>query len=291
MVGGYLTGIAGSNTWTLDDTELKVTVLFNWLPVGGAVPPTATWFGYIKAMWNTYEAVNKADPSQKRKITFEPKVDPAGKPISVHQGTGVERADAATFYINDTSAASTIPHEFGHLVGLEDEYMRGAADYQRGTGEALPGGDTARAVEAKAVAQKMRPAIKSPKGSTETEGQACDRRLIAIKKVMTDEHLPMYYSDEYTRQIALEYKKLYTTAIDDDMIEALKTTAGDELDMANAREELVGSFEYTNASIMGQNALAQPGSKEHAHPVQPRHVRAFADIVAAQLGGGDWDVK
>jgi hypothetical protein len=39
-----------------------------------------------------------------------------------------------------TTSGDTAAHEFGHMVGLEDEYRLTAADYRRLTGTAPPAG-------------------------------------------------------------------------------------------------------------------------------------------------------
>ena len=44
------------------------------------------------------------------------------------------------------------------------------------------------------------------------------------------------------------------------------------------RERVVGTFQYTNTSIMGDMS-------DHTHPVAARHVRAFSDLVQRLLGG------
>ena len=52
------------------------------------------------------------------------------------------RANAGTWYIADTDAADTIAHEFGHLIGLRDEYQLHPGDFRAITGREPDVGST-----------------------------------------------------------------------------------------------------------------------------------------------------
>lgn len=132
-------------TWRLlpraAPTQIEVTAGINFVPDAGVTPPVATWFGYIASAWNKYSAVNSVT-GDTIDIRFNPVQSASGHTVNVHQGTGTERADSSNFYVADPAPQDTIPHEFGHLVGLQDEYQQSAADFQRETGMVAPVGAT-----------------------------------------------------------------------------------------------------------------------------------------------------
>ena len=55
----------------------------------------------------------------------------------------VDRANAGTWYVADTDAANSVPHEFGHLIGLRDEYQLHPGDFRAITGREPDVGSTA----------------------------------------------------------------------------------------------------------------------------------------------------
>lgn len=50
----------------------------------------------------------------------------------------------------------------------------------------------------------------------------------------------------------------------------------------NWREQVLGSFQVTSTSIMGDMTA------DHDHAVAPRHVRAYAGYIQRILGRGTW---
>lgn len=283
-VGGWQYVVAGAFDYQITGDAINVTVKINFVPDAGVTVPVSQWFGYVTATWNHYTAVNQTDRTQKRRVEFKP-VQAAGMhDVTVHAGGG--RANAGEYYVGDTRAANTIPHEFGHLVGLEDEYERSAADYKRVTGEEPPAAAT-DTLTAAITAGEIRAAIMQPEHLFEFHTTAVERRMGALNRVLYANHFPTYYSTPETRAVAAAYKTVYGNELSADIV--AQVDQDDEVsNFRDWREGVVGIFEYTNTSIMGNPDLAVAGTPEHDHPVQPRHVRHFAQLVEAFLGHGAW---
>jgi hypothetical protein len=130
-------------------TELRVKVRIRLTGERATPAHIAVWQNGIAAKWNTAFHVENG---RRIPIVFEP-VWNAGSPhheIELHKPP-VVREDAENWYAGpavnvaagatqDTTDANTAAHEFGHLIGLADEYRLTAADYQRITGTAPPPG-------------------------------------------------------------------------------------------------------------------------------------------------------
>ncbi len=283
-VGGWQYVVAGAFDYQITGDAINVTVKIAFVPDAGVTVPVSQWFGYVTSTWNHYTAVNQTDRTQKRRIEFKP-VQAAGMhSVTVHAGGG--RANAGEYYVGDSRAASTIPHEFGHLVGLEDEYERNAADYKRVTGEEPPAAAT-DTLTAAVTAGEIRAAIMQPEHLLEFHTTAVERRMGALNRVLYANHFPSYYSTPETRAVAAAYKTAYGSELSADIV--AQVDQDDEVsNFRDWREGVVGIFEYTNTSIMGNSDLAVAGTPEHEHPVQPRHVRRFAELVEGFLAHGAW---
>ena len=126
-------------------TQLRVKVRIKFT---GETPDSRhlkIWSDGIAAKWN-----NKFHIENGRRLTivFVPIFNSA-KPhhkIELHQPP-IVREDAANWYAGptatagvDTTDGNTAAHEFGHLIGLADEYNLRAADFTRLTGQPVPAG-------------------------------------------------------------------------------------------------------------------------------------------------------
>jgi hypothetical protein len=126
-------------------SELRIRVRIKFTGITPTAAHKAIWRGGILGMWNGKFRAENAD-GKKLPIVFDPIFDAADPhhtvellpPVKLDDGTmGVGREDAAHWYAGpaasakDTTNASTAAHEFGHLVGLADEYQLKRADYIR----------------------------------------------------------------------------------------------------------------------------------------------------------------
>jgi hypothetical protein len=274
QVGGNTFGIQGAYSWQINPDSIVINVGMQFKPDTGVAVPSSTWFGNIRSTWNHYSAVNQTDPTQKKQIVFNP-YEGAGHVIQVSSGEG--RANAGHYYAGDSRAAQSVPHEFGHLIGLEDEYERDAADFQRVAG-ATPPASIAAPGRAQAIARSLRDALYDKESFWEKHKTAEHRRMSAVTAVLAANHIkPDFQRGEnaLTQQVAQQYKALFSTELSADVMAQVNST---ENEFSDWREKIVGSFQYTSTSIMGDMS-------DHSHPVEPRHVRAFAGYVQQALGG------
>lgn len=280
-------------------TEIHVRVPINFVSDPGVTPPVPTWFGFITSTWNKFTAVDQTNPSQRRRIVFEPTTGGTMHNVRVHAGN--RRADAGNWYVGAPDMASVAGHEFGHFIGLEDEYERRHADYTRVVGSAPEGGtsDEEQVRLARRIANDMHAALFQAEGTFELHQTAVDRRVGAVTRVFDAHRLPRNYSTPLTRQVTTEYRTLFRSEIVDDIQQQIDESGTERNyqvwlgatpigNFREWREGIAGAFEYTSTSLMGQSALAAPGSIDHEHPVQPRHVRKFATYVQQFLRSGNW---
>ena len=276
---------------------ITVKVGYTFTPDAGVTVPEAAWFGFIRNTWNHYTAVNQVDRTQMRRIEFQPGPG-ADHAVVVHAGTG--RANAGEFYQDDVGAPNTIPHEFGHHIGLEDEYERSAADFRRVAEQdpAAPA-SAADAPDAPGIATDIRGAIMLEEHLFETHGTAVERRMGALNRVMYQhpeliQTAPTNVGNAKSRAVAAAYKAAYGTELWADIASQIDRNPGESLlnttvgNFDDWRETMIGGFQVTSTSIMGMPELAAAGTPEHDHPVQPRHVRHFAELVQGFLGHGRW---
>jgi hypothetical protein len=130
-------------------TELRVRVRIRLTGNKATPAHIAIWQNGIDAKWNRAFHVEN---DRRIPIVFEPDWNGPSAHHSIElKDPPVEREDAAHWYAGpnanpgpgaaqDTTDANTAAHEFGHLIGLADEYNLTAGDYQKFTGTAPPAG-------------------------------------------------------------------------------------------------------------------------------------------------------
>ena len=282
QVGGSVYTVEGGYTYALTPNAIRVSVGMNFRPDRGVTVPVDTWFGYIRDTWNHFSAVNQDNRGEKYAIEFMPVAGPGHDiQVSDHSDDGHNRANAGHYYIQDARLAKSVPHEFGHLIGLEDEYERDAADYQRVAGESpSPGsGETAKA---EAIATGIHDALFDKENLFEWHRTAERRRMTAVNKVLADNHIAANWQggrSDLTREVSIQYAAKYGHEMSVDFRTQVDT---DKDEFNNWREQVLGTFQVTSTSLMGDM------SADHDHLVAPRHVRAFAGYVQQILGRGHW---
>lgn len=277
QVGGQVYTVRGGYTWRLRPDAIVVDVGMSFHPDPGVVAPTAAWFGYIRSTWNHFSAVNQTNPAEKKRIEFDPIAGP-GHDIQVSAGDG--RANAGHYYAGDSRASTTVPHEFGHLIGLEDEYERDSGDYRRVTGE-TPAAGSGQTALAQTIARGIHDALFLGERFFERHRTAERRRMAAVNKVLADNHIAANYQagrSALTAEVAHQYGALHGAEMSAHFMSRVDT---DEDEFNTWREQVLGTFQFTSTSIMGDMS-------DHTHPVQARHVRAFAGYVQQALARGTW---
>jgi peptidoglycan hydrolase-like protein with peptidoglycan-binding domain len=288
VMGGHLYGMTGANaarySWEIQKNRMLVTAKINFV----GLPPPAAWFGYVAPVWNQYMGVETGS-KKTMPIDFQIVRGAGGDAKTVQVHPGVDRANAGHWYVADPDAASTVPHEFGHLIGLQDEYQLHPGDYQRVTGHEPqvgdatgPGGPAPATVAASLRAAMM--ARNSANALAASNGAG-------VK------------AGAFAQQVVQEYAKIGPATVPAvaavpgpppvpgkpavplgaDLLADLDASLPND----NDRYETIQTFSYTSGSIMGDPGRA-PDS--HEHGAQPRHIAEFVAILGRALGG-TWEAK
>ena len=282
QVGGHTYGMtdgAGSNgsrySWEIAGTQMKVTAAVQF--VGGS--PPGAWFGYVRDTWNHFDLVEQAT-GQRLPINFEMTrgAGAGANTVKVSRGTG--RANGGEWFLADTDAANTIPHEFGHLVGLRDEYQQSPGDYRAATGHepfvgdaAGPGGQTpaqiATALQAAMVARSSANAVAAVAGMRQG---AFSQQVVQAYAALATTTVPAVAGPPALAPVPLtgNLARDLDAALPDD-----SATTSDKYDTIEA-------LTYDSGSIMGDPSRHRD---PHDHGAQPRHLQEFADILGRTQGG------
>jgi peptidoglycan hydrolase-like protein with peptidoglycan-binding domain len=264
-VGGHqyqMTGASASRySWRLSANAIDVTAKVNFL----GSPPNPQWNSFVAATWDTFKAV-EAISGNEMLISFHliSGTGPDAHDVTVVPAPTQGRANAGKWFFADPNAASTIPHEFGHLIGLRDEYQQSAADYTQVTGhEAYVGADTATdGASANLVANEQRNAI-TAKSSTQ-----------AFNSVTTHG----VKEGAFAQQVVQEYSTQFSADLVKDLDVNLPADTGGPI----PKYQTIQVFTYTSGSLMGDPSRHLD---PHDHDVQPRHVMEFVEIIQKARGG------
>jgi len=281
QVGGSVYTVQGRYTYTVAPTAIRISVGMDFKPDQGVTVPVDEWFGFIRDTWNHFSAVNQDNPAEKYAIEFVP-MAASGHDIQVskHSDDGSNRANAGHYYTEDNRLSVSVPHEFGHLIGLEDEYERDAADYQRVAGGSAPAG-SGEAAAATTIATGIHDSLYDKENLFELHRTAERRRMNAVNKVLADQHVAAKWQagrTPLTREVSIRYAATYGHEMSVDFRDRVDT---DNDEFNNWREQVLGTFQVTSTSIMGDMT-------DHVHAVEPRHVRAFAGYIQQIMGRGNW---
>jgi peptidoglycan hydrolase-like protein with peptidoglycan-binding domain len=277
-VGGHtytMTGGSASRySWRILPDRLQVTVKVDF--TGNAAP--AAWFGYVPAAWNKYKAVN-ADTGDELPICFEMVQGTGADAMSVAVKTGTGRANAGEWYLGDSDAANTVPHEYGHLIGLRDEYQVHAGDYREITGHEPPAGDVEGPTDAtpEEIAAELQGDIvarSAAQANAHTVGRGVTMGGFAARIVAAYQELPS------VDVAASGAREAGTTTRD--VVRDLDQFVPE--DTGGLRYATIQALTYSSGSIMGDPSRV---TDPHDHGAQPRHVQEFIELLA-QLRGGTW---
>jgi peptidoglycan hydrolase-like protein with peptidoglycan-binding domain len=255
-VGGQRYGMTSRYTWRITDTEIRITVRLRFTGVND--PGTVeSLLSAITNVWNGYQAINE-ETGEALDIVFEPVAVTSGADNSVRLLPGSERSDAENWYLDDPDIDNTAAHEFGHMIGLEDEYQRSHRDYRRLTGEEPEPGELDNEDDPEEVADAMWNALHGY--SPDTARVAPANAVIAAYGL---------HQGIYAELVGQIYQTKYGIDIVTDIVNQIP----DESEW-----DIVDPFTYSSGSIMGIMT-------NHDHPVEPRHLREFVGYVQAAKGG------
>lgn len=345
--------------WSADDKKMEVTVAIKFTNLSGEGPTVAK---YIQKFWNTFKVTYKKDKDGKKSRTKNTSIDldfvlkPTGAkkgptlypnnqvllwrgnhPNWKNRGAGwpashkKTRSDAGNWNLDDADVETMVGHEFGHLVGLDDEYARTHKDIQALTGE-TPMGTTEKEALTPDQEIKYNSLIGAVTGANDLDSlKKANTTAWTLKKSPNQiEFLAQEYkkragknlADTFKQKVKAVYTKVQAESPDfSDMLktffklrDAGKTLGYDKLikhiqnrEADKVWQQWVGNFpdgnahkvwwkywggtlrEYVSGGLMGDYTLLNTKKEEvrpnavahtHKHPLEPRHVRRFAEFVS-----------
>jgi peptidoglycan hydrolase-like protein with peptidoglycan-binding domain len=278
-VEGNVYGGPARYEWRTHDDRMEVTVRIRFTGAPSH-PMVASWLEAIHQVWNVFKFV-RTDTGEELPLTFNAQKVGSGHDASVRvvatpAGKQPGRSSTDTWHTGDTRRGLA-PHEFGHLIGLDDEYRRPEEAYVETTGEqpftgALTGTSGA---EPAAIAHQI---------GTEARAGPAATRGARVRAAVEAHGLAQ---GAFAQRVAEAYETEFAGTllgagdIADDLAARIPGTAtADEIRSVNP-------FLYSNLGLMGTMAgmgnigTPMPEVEEHEHPVQPRHVRQFLDLLLA----------
>lgn len=283
-------GMTSSYDWEITDDAIVITVKMKFTGASGH-PMVAQWLQDIKDVWNNYKAVEQGvGVPREYKIEFKPVKSSSGKhKVAVKKPTKKNpnpRSDASNWYVNDTRRGLA-PHEFGHLIGLEDEYNRPEEQAVAVSGLEPTIGQTESSTgkTAKEVSDELHAVITA----AQTAG---DEPKLIPKKIHQKLTEHGVKQGAFARLIEAWYGGDHGFAGEPDMSRYI-AMLGDHKwtsDLTRATEV----FMVSNQSLMGTMTSNMARGTDmtalapHEHPVQPRHVRPFANLLSFAAPGTVW---
>lgn len=269
MFEGKTTVVRGRFEWRFEDGELKVVVRADFEPDEGVTAPLATWQSQIDNVWNQYALQEPG--GLKVPITMSLVDDSDGKTIRVVEnetpGTygGGDRANAGKWY--PVMPSDTAPHEFGHLIGLPDEYQRKHPDFVEITG-AAPAGPTNTSGKTNAeIAEELHTALTGDDEAT----RAADATAVLNGVGLISGG--MVQQGDFAQAVMAAYDAENSPNLQDTLASLPR----------DGRWTLQSVFSYASGTVMGN-----PGVVPHEHPVDARHLREFVNIAQTRFPTYTW---
>jgi hypothetical protein len=285
MTEGGTTVVRGRFTWSLIDQQVEVDVPVTFVPDPGLAVPIATWQSQIDAVWNKFAVVEPGgvkipihmtlhnDPSAERKIKVVQNLVPGAYGCTGDRKS-CDRANAGKWY--PVMPASTAPHEFGHLIGLPDEYQRYHDDFKAITGSVKIGPANASGKTPLAIAKELHAALYLDDESK----RAAAATTVLVNCGLIAGGVPQ--QGDFARSVTAAYDDEYGGWFSKYLLEALRDKLPE-----NSNWTLLTVFSYASGTIMGNPEALGVG---HDHPVEARHLREFKDIVARVWPTFTWTI-
>lgn len=288
VVEGATAGGQSTFDWDFKNNKMVITVGIKFTGLSGH-PMVNTWMEDIKSVWNNYKAVEDGALAPREfDIEFVPKKSSSAKhTVKVGKPTKKNpnpRSDTDNWYVND-NRRGLAPHEFGHLVGLDDEYNRPEEAYVATTG-LEPSIAKTRAddgTSSTTVADEINAIL------TGNPTKTTDQKLGMVADKL-DQHgittgafarlVQKRYGDKYGFNGAPDIAQMFYAFNNNDWTSNL-TRATEPFTVSNG--SLMG--EMTSNLARGQDLTTVA---EHEHPVQPRHVQSFASLLSLVYPGSKW---
>jgi peptidoglycan hydrolase-like protein with peptidoglycan-binding domain len=288
-------------TWRLhpDRFEVTVNIKFKLAPNH---PRVAAWKQDITSTWNRFKLVDDDHPGTELPMRF---VVGSGTPADATINVKVQpastkpedigRSDAGNWFTLDLDKGLA-PHEFGHLIGLRDEYNQGHGDYSTVTGEQpdigqLQAFDSTGAVADPAtVATELRTAVTSnPKKDRGTKALAVIGKYKMRQGAFSQRVAQAYETANAGNLLAERWVAGKGLQIATDATATCADDLAARIDDPKREPAVVRRFLHSNRSLMGEMQSLNTPVNKHDHPIAVRHVRHFADLVRKNKPG-NWRI-
>lgn len=290
-VSGETFGMTSKFSWEITNRAINVTVKINFQrPADKNLVPASfnskvqQSIGFITQRWNTFRA-KKVGSADKRDIQFIVTAGGGTEPVELLKGNAT--SDAGHWYVGDTRFPNMVAHEFGHLIGLQDEYRLEEADYKRThPGGALPAAPAVPAgFDAKAIATQLGQFLwhtGSPAGTATNanRGQKTSEFMTAKGLVQGENGTGQLVRKAYETQVYPGHK----------LVDDVNTVMGDvskAADGASFQAPIIRPFTYTDYTSLMGSAYNVAGQERALILPQPRHLNEFVRYVQNYLGG-EW---
>ncbi|HEY6569139.1 MAG TPA: hypothetical protein VIZ22_02565 [Candidatus Limnocylindrales bacterium] len=279
MTEGETTTVQGRFEYVLQQRELTVRVPVDFKPDAGVTAPIATWQSQIDTVWNKFAAVETGGLKIPIRFGIENRSG-AEKSIRVKDnkvpGTqSVEdRANAGMWF--PLMDATTAPHEFGHLIGLQDEYQRTHGDYKKITGQDITGPANASGKTAAEIAVDLHNALYL-RDATQRAPTATTL-LTAVGLIVGG--VPQ--QGDFAQEVQTAYNDKYDGWFSKSLVQAMRDKLPE-----GSKWTIQSVFSYASRSIMG-NPEVLGGVTPHDHAVEPRHLEEFVRIVRGAYPDLTW---
>jgi peptidoglycan hydrolase-like protein with peptidoglycan-binding domain len=292
VVEGETFGLTSRYTWRITAGEVRVTVTLAFTGDTTTTPNLNTFITQIRAgiadHWNRFAARDEFT-GDTLPIVFDmqPVTGPADNAVvlkhCVNPANEGCRSNAGNWFVDVPAGAQSLEyiaaHEFGHMIGLEDEYKRGHGDFRRVTGDDAQGTPHPNP---DLVATELNEALHGGEipilGDLFASG---DDRADECERIVTRHNLTKGAS---ATSVADSYQRLFPEAAGRD--DALVQEVIDELPAAR-QGRFVELFTLSSSSLMGQTPN-QSSASAHDHPIEARHVREFVEAVQKFRPAGVW---
>jgi peptidoglycan hydrolase-like protein with peptidoglycan-binding domain len=277
--------------WALEPNRanperLRVRVRYDYQddptrPVNHAAEVTALLDG-IRTVWNQFQAVEQPlVPGTARPpvpIEFDPREEsPADQRVLLSSGVGP--SNSGHYFIDaSTDRVMLGAHEFGHHIGLQDEYQQTAGSHLRQTGFVAPVGDVTGPAPPKQIAREIGQALRSPPRAAHGPNTLAVIQGYGLTQ------------GAFAQQVAGRYRNLFGTSVIFDCNRLIDTDPSEG--PLSMQRRCTHPFLYNEAGLMAGAEMedpslsgASPGEPDHRHAVEPRHVVEYVGIVARGMGG------
>jgi hypothetical protein len=275
MTEGKSTFGHGIFDYALHSNRLDISVPVKFIPQKGVTPPYALWNSQIDKTWNKFALI---EPTGKHKIPIHMayRDDPSSdREIEVHNPTGdktKDRANAGKYITNMKPSAA--PHEFGHLIGLADEYQRFHDDFKSLTGYTKVGPENKSGKTEEEIASLLFDAFHL---DDET------KRPTKVTKILKDVGLIVNgrpQQGSFAQAVMAAFDDKYGKART--LVETMR-----DLLPKDTKWTIQTVFSFASRTVMG-DPIGLGGSDTHDHAVEPRHLGQMVRIAKEAWPEYDW---